>query len=149
MTNGMRRPLALLAGLAAATLAGLLALALTSAPAGAAAPTRTVAEATLHANTRVVVTATQVGAGQAPAATARLTVYQRSPNGGWRELGQRVIGSEGSWFWNVLTDRGSVCAFDLRETPTPRIGVSLRYSQSVGCASISRYQIQRGQLVSG
>ena len=148
MTNGMRRPVALLAGLAAVTLAGLLAP--PSAPARAAAPTRTVAEAILHANTRVVVTATRVSADQgAPTATARLAVYQRSPNGDWRQLGQRVIGSEGSWFWNVLTDLGSVCAFDLRETPTQRIGVSLLYTPATGCSPVSRYHLEHGQLVSG
>jgi hypothetical protein len=150
MTNWMRRPRALLVGLGAVTLAGLLALALASAPARAAAPTRTVAEATLHANTRVVVTATRVSADQgAPTATARLAVYQRSPNGDWRLLGQRVIGSEGSWFWYVLTGPGSVCAFDLRETATLRIGVGLLYSPSAGCSPVSRYHLQNGHLVSG
>jgi len=150
MTNGMRRPRVLPAGLGAVTLAGLLALALASTPARAAAPTRTVAEATLHANTTVVVTATRASADQgAPTATARLAIYQRSLNGDWRLLGQRVIGSEGSWFWHVLTGPGSVCAFDLRETPTPRIGVSLLSSPATGCSPVSRYHLQNGQLVSG
>jgi hypothetical protein len=96
MTNLLRRPRALLAGLGAVTLAGVLALAPASAPAGAAASTRTVAEATLHANTKVVVTATKIGADQGtPTATARLAVYQRSASGDWRLLGQRVIGKAG------------------------------------------------------
>jgi hypothetical protein len=108
-----------------------------------------VAEATLHANTKVVVTATRASADQGtPTATARLAVYQRSPNGNWRLLGERVIGSEGSWFWYVLTDPGSVCAFDLYETPAPRIGVSLLQSPATGCSPVSRYQIQSAQLVS-
>jgi hypothetical protein len=148
MTNLLRRPRALLAGLGAVTL--VLALAPASAPAGAAASTRTVAEATLHANTRVVVTATKVGADQgAPTATVRLAVYQRSASGDWRLLGQRVIGKAGGWFWYVLTDPGSVCAFDLRETPTLRIGVSLLYSPSIGCSPIYSYQRYNNQLVSG
>jgi hypothetical protein len=109
-----------------------------------------VAEATLHGSTRVVLTATRVSADQgAPTATAQLTVYRRSAGGDWRPLGQRVIGSEGSWFWYVLTGPGSVCAFDLRETPTPRIGVSLLYSPATGCSPVSRYHLQNGQLVSG
>lgn len=150
MTNLMRRPRALLAGLGAVALAGVLALSLGSAPAGAAASTRIVAEATLHGNTKVVVTASKVSADQgAPTATARLAVYQRSASGDWRLLGQRVIGRAGGWFWYVLTDRGSVCAFDLRESSTLRIGVSLLYSPSIGCSSVSHYHLQNGQLVSG
>jgi hypothetical protein len=150
MTNVMRRPRALLAGLGAVTLAGILALALASPPAGAAASTRTVAEATLHANTKVVVTATQVSADQgAPTAAARLAVYRRSASGDWRLLGRRVIGQAGGWFWSVLTDRGSVCAFDLSETPTVRINVSLAISPSIGCSPTYRYQLRNSKLVSG
>lgn len=150
MTNLMRRPRALLAGLGAVALAGILALALTSAPAGAAASTQTVAEATLHANTKIVVTATKVSADQgAPTATARLAVYRRSASGDWRLLGRRVIGKAGGWFWYVLTDRGSVCAFDLGETPTLEMGVSLLYSPSIGCSPTYRYQLHNSQLVSG
>jgi hypothetical protein len=150
MTNVVRRPRALLAGVGVVALAGILALALGSAPAGAAASTRTVAEATLHASTRVVVTATRVSADQgAPTATARLAVYRRGASGDWRLLGQRVIGKAGGWFWYVLTDPGSVCAFDLRETPTLEIGVSLSLSPSIGCSPIFRYQLHNGQLVSG
>jgi hypothetical protein len=132
------------------TLAVLLTLAPASAPARAAAPTRTVAEATLHGNTRVVVTATRANADQgAPTATARLAVYQRSAGGDWRLLGQRVIGEAGGWFWHVLTGRGAVCAFDLRETPTSRIGVSLLRSPAIGCSPVSRYHLDDHQLVSG
>jgi hypothetical protein len=150
MTSMVRRPGVLLAGLGAVTLAVVLYLVLGTAPAGAAASTRTVAEATLHARTKVVVTATKVGADQgAPTATARLAVYQRSGSGEWRLLDQRVIGKAGGWFWYVLTDRGSVCAFDLRETSTLRIGVSLLYSPSVGCSPVSRYVLQNGRLVGG
>lgn len=150
MTNLVRRPRALLVGLGAVALAGVLALALTSAPAGAAASTQTVAEATLHANTKVVVTATKVSADQgAPTATARLAVYQRSASGDWRLLGQRLIGKAGGWFWYVLTDRGSVCAFNLSETPTLQIGVSLAFSPSIGCSPVSRYHLHNSQLVSG
>lgn len=150
MMDVMRRPGALLTGLGAVALAGVLALASASAPAGAAASTRTVAEATLHANTKVVVTATKVSADQgAPTATARLAVYQRNASGDWRLLGQRVIGKAGGWFWYVLTDRGSVCAFDLRETPTLQVGVSLAFSPSIGCSPVSRYQLHNSQLVSG
>jgi hypothetical protein len=150
MTKVVRRPRALLFGRGAAALAAVLALALSSAPAGAAASTQTVAAATLHGNTKVVVTATKVGADRAaPTATARLAVYQRGGSGDWRLLGQRVIGKGGGWFWFVLTDQGSVCVLDLRETPTLRIGVSLLYSPSVGCSPVSRYHLDNDQLVSG
>jgi hypothetical protein len=151
MTNVMRRPRALLASLAAGLAAVLaLALVLVSAPAGAAASTRTVAEATLHANTKVVVTATKASADHgAPTATTRLAVYQRSASGDWRLLGQRVIGKAGGWFWYVLTDRGSVCAFNLREAPTLRIDVSLLYSPSIGCSPVYHYHLHNSQLVSG
>jgi hypothetical protein len=149
MTNVMQRLRALPASLAAG-LAAVLALALVSAPAGAAASTQTVAEATLHANTKIVVTATKVGADQgAPTATARLAVYRRSASGDWRLLGQRLIGQAGGWFWYVLTDRGSLCAFELREISTLRIGVSLLHSPSIGCSPVYRYQLHNSQLVSG
>jgi hypothetical protein len=141
MTNVMRRYRVLVAG--------ILALVLASAPAGAAAPARTVAEATLHDTTKVVVTATSVAAQGAPTATARLAVYRRSAGGDWRLLGQRPVGRAGGWFWNVLTDRGSVCAFDLRETPTLQVGVSLLYSSSAGCSPTYRYQLDNGRLVGG
>jgi hypothetical protein len=72
MTNLLRRPRALPAGLGAVALAGVLALAAASTPAGAAAPTRTVAEATLHANTKVVVTASR---------SAPTRAHQRRPPG--------------------------------------------------------------------
>jgi hypothetical protein len=49
----------------------------------------------------------------------------------------------------VLTDRGAVCVFDLRETSTLRIGVSLLYSSSIGCSPESRYQLHNRQLVNG
>lgn len=137
MTNVVRRPRALLAGLAAVVLAAALAPALMSAPAGAAAPTRTLAEATLHSSTKVVVTA------------ALVAIYRRSAGGNWRLLDQRLIGRAGGWFWCVLTDQASVCAFNLSETPTLRIGVSLSPSPSTGCSPTYRYQLQNSHLIGG
>jgi hypothetical protein len=150
MTNAMRRPRALLAGLAAVGLAAVLGLALGSAPAGAAAPTRTLAEATLHTSAKVVVTATKVGSDQgAPTASARLAVYQRSAGGDWRLLGQRVVGRAGGWFWHVLTGPYSVCAFNLSETPTLQIDVGLAVTPSIGCSPTYRYHLQNGHLLTG
>ncbi len=149
MRKAMSRFRALVAGLTAVGLVAVLGLALGLAPARAA-PTQTLAEAVLHTNVRVVVTATKVGNDQgAPTATARLDVYQRSASGDWRLLGRRVIGQAGGWFWYVLTGPGSVCAFNLSENPTLRLSVSLAFSPSIGCSPAYRYHLQNDHLITG
>jgi hypothetical protein len=150
MSKARSRLRALVAGLTAGGLVVVLGLALGSAPASAAAPTQTLAEAVLHTSVRVVVTAIKVSNDQgAPTATARLDVYRRTAGGDWRLLGRRVIGQTGGWFWDVLTGPGSVCGFNLGENPTLRLSVSLALSPSIGCSPAYRYHLQNGRLITG
>jgi hypothetical protein len=122
-------------------------------PAGPAAAGSgwTVAEVTLHATTRVVVTAARVGGGGqgAPVATAWLVVDQRDVGGRWRLGGRRVVGRAGGVVLaGAQRPGGGVCGGP-GGAGGLRVGVSLRYGPSAGCSPVYRYHLHDGRLVGG
>jgi hypothetical protein len=115
----------------------LLVVVLALAFAASAQAARTIATATTT-DYRVVLTASKRGGGQAPAATVRIAISQRSGNG-WRPIGARRV--PGTYFWNTVTGARAVCKLDVRTTGEARVVVQLLVTPSVGCGRAHSYPL--------
>ena len=153
----MNKSQSLAAGLAVAviaTSAGLLPLGLAHASAkpAAGATARQIAVSTLGQDFRAALIAIRSpgeGAG-APAATVKVTVYQR-PAGKWKLIGQQTVGARNAWFWNVVTRDGGICLFSTSGSSPYPIQVRLLVDDSIGCSAVTyNFHLDKyGALVPG
>jgi hypothetical protein len=142
----VRNALALGAAMAAAAV-----LAVTSAGA-AGGDRKVIAEANAN-GLRVEVTAQKVAKpdGEPPAATVRVSAFQRE-GGNWKRLGRALtVGQKASWFWRVVTQPYGVRKLVVdriggAEFPD-RIGLRLLISPSVGPTGTFWFTMQDGKLV--
>jgi hypothetical protein len=125
-------------------LAALLVVYVSSSPARSpaeAAPSRTIGTASTN-DFRVVLTATKLGGGSAPAARVTVTT-SRKVGSGWHRTG--VSRLAGTYFWKTLTAPRAVCRLELRTTggvtSSPRAVVQLLQTPSVGCGPQAAYSL--------
>jgi hypothetical protein len=125
-------------------LAALLAAYVSSSRAGgdsAAAASRTIGTASTS-DFRVVLTATKLDGGSAPAAQVTVTT-SRKVAGDWRRTGGgRLVGT---YFWKTLIGPRAVCRLELRTTggvtESPRAVVQLLQTPSLGCGPQVAYSL--------
>ena len=124
--------------------AALLVAYVSSSPAGSdtdAATAKTIGSASTS-DFRVVLTATKLEGGAAPAARVTVTT-SRKAGSAWRRTGVRHLA--GTYFWKTLTGPRAVCRLELRTTggatSSPRAVVQLLQTPSVGCGPQSVHSL--------
>lgn len=116
---------------------------------GKANERKTIATATSN-GLRVKLIAERDPSEDPPLATARISAFERS-GGEWDRLGRpQVVGSNGAWFWRVVTRRHGVRQLDLRipggRFPL-RVGVRLLQSASLGPSARFLFVVDNGRLM--
>jgi hypothetical protein len=99
---------------------------------------------TSTASTRFYVSADQVGSDDPQAATVELLAL---PVDGDQPIDDVIIGDEGGFFWNTVTDVDGVCSlFSSTNSSVDRVVLQVRLSSSIGCSSPYVYELRDGSL---
>jgi hypothetical protein len=128
-----------------AALAVALPLALALPQTATAAPQAVVASATAH-DFRIVLTATKVSGGAAPAATVHVTAYVHG-RFGWTSRGELRLGTRGGYFWKVLEGGHAVRDFTISNDSPARGSVQLLVTPALGWSTTYHFQLEHGRLV--